>query len=206
MAIEVKICGLTNLDDARCALECGADYLGFVLFAGSPRGLDAAALRRIAEALPPDARKIAVFVNQPPAFVATVADDCGLYAVQIHGDETAAGFSDLRWPVWRAVALRDGGIRPSPDAWPAARYVVDAAAPGRYGGTGIAADWAAAARLAAGYPVMLAGGLTPDNVDEGVRFVRPLGVDVASGVEASKGRKDPAKVKAFIAAARRAMM
>jgi phosphoribosylanthranilate isomerase len=200
--IEVKICGLTNRDDALAALEAGADYLGFVLYSKSPRGIDAARLAQIVEGLPGTFRAVAVFVNEPRANVERLAGDCGLHAVQIHGDERSGGLASMAVPVWRALRISQGVCTPVPESWPAARYVVDAAAPGIYGGSGQVAEWSAARALAERYPVMLAGGLTPDNVADAIRAVRPVGVDVASGVEVTPGRKDWAKVRRFIAIAR----
>jgi phosphoribosylanthranilate isomerase len=199
---EVKICGLTNRDDAAAAAAAGADYLGFVLYSGSPRGITAMDLARILDKLENMGNLVGVFVNEPRASVEKTAVDCGLCAVQIHGDEGPEGFVDFPVPVWRAVCVEGSTASPSPRAWPAARYVVDAAVAGMYGGTGQAADRDAAARLAAELPVMLAGGLRPDNVAAAVRAVRPLGVDTASGVEAEPGKKDHAKLKAFIEAVR----
>lgn len=204
-ALHVKICGLTNGEDARAAIEAGADFLGFVLYAKSPRGITPIALRAIMAGFGNVTPKaIGVFVNETREVVVRIAQECGLHAVQIHGDEQATDFTALPVPVWRALSVRDGVVTPSPAAWSADRYVVDAAAPGQYGGTGLMADWTAAAALARRDRVMLAGGLTPENVAEAVRQVRPLGVDVSSGVEQSPGRKDLRKVAAFIAAARQA--
>jgi phosphoribosylanthranilate isomerase len=202
--IEIKICGLTNAEDALCALEAGADFLGFVLYAGSPRAISTADLARVLQRIGRPVRAVGVFVNTARAVVETVASDCGLCAAQIHGDEEAREFAGMPLPVWRAVAARQGRLRPEPAEWPAARYVVDAAPPGVYGGAGVKADWDAARTLARRVPVMLAGGLTPDNVAEAVRAVRPAGVDVSSGVERAPGRKDWDKVKSFIRAAREA--
>ncbi len=199
---EIKICGLTNLPDARMALDAGADYLGFVLYERSPRHIALGALRRLLERLPSGARAIAVFVNARRDLVESLARDCRLHAVQLHGDECPEDWSGLPVPVWRAVRLPHGRPVPAPDRWPAARYVLDAAAPGRYGGTGRTADWALAAKLATRTPLMLAGGLTPENVAEAIRIVAPLGVDTASGVEKTPGKKDFRKVAAFIEAAK----
>ncbi len=203
--LEIKICGLTSLADARLAHEAGADYLGFVLYAGSPRGLAPDAFRRLRDRLPAGTRAVAVLVNAARALADELAREGGLYAIQLHGDEAAAEWAGLPVPVWRAVRLRPGagaGLDPDPAGWPAARYVLDAAAPGRYGGTGLTVDWTRAAYAARRWPITLAGGLTPANVAEAVRTVRPAGVDTAGGVEAAPGRKDPRKVAAFIRAAR----
>ncbi|MBI2442085.1 MAG: phosphoribosylanthranilate isomerase [Lentisphaerae bacterium] len=201
---EIKICGLTNLADARMALDAGADYLGFVLYQRSPRCIAPKALRRLLDRLPRGAKAIAVLVNMPRRTVEALVRDCHLHAVQLHGNEPWADWLDLPIPVWRALRARKGRPDPAPARWPAERYVLDAAAPGRYGGTGRAADWRLAATLAHKLPLMLAGGLTPDNVAEAIRIVAPLGVDTASGVERAPGKKDHHKVAAFIQAAREA--
>ena len=204
MTIEVKICGLTSLDDSRAALEAGADYLGFVLYPPSPRSIAPDRVGAILRELP-GARAVGVLVNESRERAERLARDCGLCAVQIHGERgTAEEMGGLPVPVWRATKVEGGQWQPAPAEWPAARYVADATAPGLHGGTGVTADWAQAARLAARAPVMLAGGLTPENVAGAIRAVRPLGVDVASGVEAAAGRKDWDKMRRFIAAARRA--
>jgi phosphoribosylanthranilate isomerase len=196
--MDIKICGLTNYEDARAALALGADFLGFVLYAKSPRGIDVACLAAICRRLPAAARKIAVFVNEDPVRVREVALELGLFAVQIHGEEEKDCFWGRPVTVWRAVRHVAGAWQPDPARWIAQRLVVDAAAPRAYGGTGQVADWKAAARLAVERPVMLAGGLTPENVAEAIKAVQPLGVDVASGVEAAPGKKDKGKIKAFI--------
>ncbi len=201
--IDIKICGLTNLDDARAALEAGADFLGFVLYPKSPRGITATQLARLADALPREARLIGVFVNEARKTIERIAGACRLHAVQIHGDEPSEAFAGLAWPVWRAVRWQEAVWQPAPGAWNAERYVADAPSP-HYGGTGEQGDWGAAAALAREQRVMLAGGLTPDNVAEAIRAVRPLGVDVSSGVEQAPGRKDVRKVEEFVRRAREA--
>ena len=195
---EIKICGLTNIGDAEAALELGADFLGFVLYPDSPRGISPVQLLAILARLPEQAKAVGVFVNADREWVLTVARECGLAAVQLHGDETADKFRGLPMPIWRAVRRAGSEWRPSPGSWSAARYVIDAFAPAKYGGTGQLADWPAAAELAAGTCCMLAGGLTPENVADGIRVVRPKGVDVAGGVEAAPGRKDYVKMEAFV--------
>jgi len=201
--MDVKICGLTNLGDARGALDAGADYLGFVLYEKSPRSVTPMVLGDIVSALGDGARAIGVFVNESPQRVAEIVAECGLHGAQIHGDEEPVGFGDAAFPVWRAVWLKGGIVRPVPAAWKADRYVIDAAVPGQYGGSGVRADWDAAAEMAQGLPVMLAGGLTAANVADAVRAVRPLGVDVSSGVEREPGRKDLRAVCDFVKNAKR---
>jgi phosphoribosylanthranilate isomerase len=195
---EVKICGMTNRDDVMAALELGADYVGFVLYEKSPRGISASDMRQILEGIDVPLKAVAVFVNESRRNVEAIARDCALHAVQLNGDEKAGDFTDVPVPVWRAVRLRGQECSPDPGTFRAVRYVVDAVVPGMYGGTGVTADWDSAADLAASRPVMLAGGLDPDNVADAIRTVKPVGVDVASGVETEPGRKDRAKVRDFI--------
>ena len=206
MGLDIKICGLTNVDDAALACELGADFLGFVIYSRSPRAVTAATVTSIVKALPPETRCVGVFVNEPLDTVRRVVEDAGLYAAQIHGDESGAAFADVDFRLWRAVRMTGDRVSPEPSEWAnAQRLVVDAAPPGVYGGAGETADWPAAAVLARQQPVMLAGGLVPENVAEAVATVAPAGVDVSSGVEAEPGRKDPARLKAFIENARGAL-
>jgi len=204
MTVEVKICGTTRAEDAQAALDAGADYVGFVLYAGSPRCVSVTEMNRMLRALDGEVRAVGVFVNEARARVEEIAGECGLFAVQLHGDEDPEEFADMTVPVWRALRAGQGDPGSEAACWQAERYVVDAAVPGRYGGTGVTADWQAAATLAAGHPVMLAGGLTPENVAEAVRRVCPLGVDAVSGVESEPGRKDPVKLEAFVRRAKTA--
>lgn len=202
MVVEVKICGLTNEGDAQCAVDAGADYIGFVLYSRSPRGITAARMRTILDQLSGAWRAVGVFVNESPSRVAEIADQCGLHAVQIHGDEAPGDFRGLDVPVWRSVAPVGDDLGVAIDEWAAARYVVDAHVPEQYGGSGEMADWTAARRLAQQQPIMLAGGLTPANVNEAIRSVMPLGVDTSSGVEKQPGMKDHRKVNEFVATAK----
>ena len=190
---------MTNYDDVAAAVDCGADYIGFVIFDKSPRGISAGLMRRIIDQASFDFRAVAVFVNESKEFMETVASDCGLFAVQLHGKENAADFDDFQPRIWRTIWAGDDQRYPVvPEEWNSERYVVDAAVPGMYGGTGTRADWSAAADIVRKHPVMLAGGLTPLNVAEAIAAVNPLGVDVASGVEAEPGLKDHKKIKIFI--------
>ncbi len=204
--MKIKICGMTQLDDALAALRYGADYLGFVFYAGSSRAVTSEQVRQITRHLPNETQTVGVFVDVTASAARVIADECRLTVIQLHGREHARDFHDFPLPVWRAVQFRDGDPFPSPDQWPAARYVADrrAEGAGHTGGTGLVTDWAAAARLAASVPVMLAGGLTPHNVAAAVAKVRPYGVDTAGGVEipGKPGYKDHAIMRRFIEIAR----
>lgn len=202
----VKICGITNAEDAALAVSAGADALGFVFHAKSPRAVEPAVVRRIVAGLPPFVLAVGVFVNEDAKRVRDIMDDCGLALAQLHGEETAAYCETLGRPALKAFRLRGpqsllslaefkgrAGIR---------GFVLDAYSEAAYGGTGALADWSLAAVVAKTVPVILAGGLTPENVREAIGTVRPYGVDVSSGVEAAPGRKDPRKIEAFIRAAK----
>ena len=201
----IKICGLTRWEDAEAALALGADYVGFVLYSGSPRAITALKLAQILDAVPAKKKAIGVFVNESRAAVDKIVADCDLYAVQLNGDENQSEFEGLGVPLWRSVRLEGDVCNPFPEEWSADRYVVDSSVSGLYGGTGKKADWKAAVAFAARYSTMLAGGLTPGNVAAAVKAVRPIGVDVASGVEKIHGIKDHAKMAAFIGNAGRAV-
>ena len=197
-AVEVKICGLTNRDDALAALEYGSDYIGFVLYKASVRGITPIKMAGILDRIDTPYKAVGVFVNSSRSDVEKIALDCNLHAVQLHGDEKAGDFEDMPVPVWRSLCMGDKGLVGDCDAWDAERYVVDAEVKGMYGGTGVTADWEMAAEFAASHKVMLAGGLSSVNVSDGIKSVKPLGVDTASGVEAYPGKKDLGKVREFI--------
>ena len=146
-----------------------------------------------------------MFVNSSAEDVRAIAGDCAVRAVQLHGDEDVDAFADGTVPLWRAVRLREGKCLPATELWDVDRFLVDADVPGQYGGTGQLADWEASSELAMKHRVMLSGGLTAETVEEAICQVKPLGVDVSSGVEASPGKKDRNLVRAFIEAAMRAM-
>lgn len=198
MNIEIKICGLTNVDDVKAAIDFGADYFGFILYQQSPRSITPSALNGILDKTNIAEKAIAVFVNESREIIEKTARDCGLYAVQLHGDEDIDSFNDMPVQIWRAVKYQEDIFVPDPEKWEANRYLIDAAVPGMHGGTGVIADWEESAKLAEKLPVMLGGGLTPDNVADAIRIVNPLGVDTASGVESEPGKKDRAKLKLFI--------
>jgi len=198
VSFEIKICGITNVADARAAQALGVDYLGFVLYPGSPRAVTAEQVASILSELDQPCKAVGVFVNRPRPAVEAVAEQCGLWAVQVHGDETAAAFTGTSLRIWRALKMEPEGVVPEPAAWRADRYIVDSAVTGAYGGTGVTADWAAAHEVAQAYPVLLAGGLKPQNVAAAIRAVSPRGVDVSSGIELRPGKKDLAMMELFV--------
>jgi phosphoribosylanthranilate isomerase len=197
----VKVCGITRLVDAEAAIAFGAGALGFVFWPKSPRFIDPFRARAIIAALPPLVATVGVFVNQPADYANGVASLVGLSAVQLHGDETAAFAGLMRRPVIKAIAIDGVGAdlgRPGVDGWSErVTVLLDAHDPEQRGGTGRTIDWAMAAAIAGARRVLLAGGLTPENVAEAVRSVQPFGIDVSSGVEAKPGVKDHGRLRAF---------
>ena len=199
----VKVCGITRIEDARHAVNHGATALGFVLWPQSPRFVSSRKVAEIVAALPAEVTTVGVFVNEPPEGIALTMARTGLTAVQLHGDEPSTYASVLEWPVLRSVTL--GNADEVLDAWPEkTTFLVDAADPRRRGGTGQAVDWTRAAEMAKRRRLVLAGGLTPENVAEAIVAVHPYGVDVSSGVEDAPGMKNARKVTRFLANARKA--
>ena len=204
--MKVKICGITNEEDARVAVEAGADALGFILYRKSPRFVESAVVKRIINGLPPFVASVGVFVNEDAAAVRQIMDECGLTLAQLHGDESSAYCEGLGRPTMKALRLKDRGtflaLAEFQGRANVRAFVLDAFSDQAYGGTGQTIDWTLAAEAAHASRVLLAGGLTPDNVAEAIRQVRPYGVDVSSGVEVRPGQKDHTKVQAFIQAVR----
>ena len=199
----VKICGITRQEDAEAAVEAGANALGFVFRPESPRFIDPYRARAIVQTLSPFVTPVGVFVNQPREHLARVASLAHLGAVQMHGDETVDEALAVRRPVIKALTLEEASHADRLNAWPAqVTLLLDVHDPVRRGGTGRTIDWTAAAAIAAHRRVLLAGGLSPDNVVEAVARVRPYGIDVSSGVESSPGRKDQGRLRALFEALR----
>jgi phosphoribosylanthranilate isomerase len=191
----VKICGVTRVDDALAAVEAGANAIGFVFWPESPRFVDPYRARAIAAQLPPFVTAVGLFVNQPAAYVNGVASLVRLGAVQLHGDETPSFASAVTAPVIKALPVV------AADAWPLeTTLLLDAHDPVKRGGTGRTIDWSAAAAVAVRRRVLLAGGLTPDNVADAIVQVRPFGIDVSSGVEYAPGIKDHRRIRALFEA------
>ncbi len=207
--MHIKICGLTTLDDAQAAIAAGADYLGFNFYPASPRYLKPETCAEILNQLRArraHVRTVGIFVNETPAQVRAVLDLCGLDLAQLHGAEPPEILQALWGRAYKAFRGAGQAHAAYAAAGPGApAFLVDAYAPQAFGGTGQVADWPAAQALAAHYPLFLAGGLTPENVAEAVRQVKPWGVDVASGVEDAPGKKDAKKIKDFVAAAKGAL-
>lgn len=214
----VKICGTTSLEDARLAVEAGADALGFV-FAESRRRVTPEAVREIVAQLPPEVEKVGVFVNEPAEHIRAIVAQSGLTAVQLHGDENP-DFARRLFPwqgtrracrIFKAVAVRPGfeaDALPFTELNTVDALLLDAYSPAARGGTGQAFDSqlasTASPRLALRAKLILAGGLDSESVGTGIRLIRPWGVDVVTGVESAPGKKDPEKLRAFVAAVRQA--
>jgi len=203
MPAKVKICGITNLPDGLAAAEAGADALGFMFWDGSPRRVSLETAAGIIRALPPFIIKVGVFVNAPTDLVYRAIGECGLSLLQFHGDETPDYCLQFGLMSMKAFRIRDAESLRALPAYRTEAWLLDAFSAETPGGTGERFDWDLAVHARElGRPIFLAGGLTPANVGEAVRKVRPYAVDVSSGVESAPGKKDPAKVKAFIQAVR----
>ena len=229
MSVKVKICGITNLADALVAAEAGADALGLMFCEASPRHVSLAQAASLISRVPAPVTFVGVFVNPTPEQVRQAIEECGLDTLQFHGEETPEFLAALELEKCFARRLTPGLVRKrfSPDERPirtikafrlreaaslsalrqyaADLWLLDSFVPGQRGGTGARFDWDLAVQARQfGRPIVLAGGLTPENVAEAVRKVQPYAVDVSSGVESTPGRKDPQKVRAFIRAAKAA--
>ena len=202
-AVRSKICGITRIEDALAAVEAGADAIGFVFYAKSPRAVSVQQAREIIKALPPFVTTVGLFVNASRCELGEILDAVPLDLLQFHGDETAEECEGWQRPYIKALRVKAGDdIAAAVDAYPSASGVLlDTYVEGVPGGTGEAFDWSLIPQ-GLSKPLILAGGLTPENVAGAVAQVKPYAVDVSGGVEASKGIKDHAKVQAFIGAVR----
>ena len=203
MSTRVKICGITSLADAQVAVSAGADALGFMFYDQSPRYIPTITAAEISRALPPFTLRVGVFVNPSEELVFRAIGDCGLSLLQFHGDEPPAFCTQFGLMSMKAFRIRDAGSLKALPEYPTDAWLLDAFASDALGGTGEKFNWDLAREVPRlGKPVFLAGGLTPENVAEAIRTVEPFGVDVSSGVESAPGKKDHAKVRAFIKAAK----
>jgi phosphoribosylanthranilate isomerase len=202
---QVKICGITNLADAQAAVEAGADVLGFIFYEKSPRHIAIPAAAKISKQLPPFVLRVGVFVNASEELVRHAIGECGLGLLQFHGDETPEFCTQFGLMSMKAFRIRDAESLKALTKYPTEAWLLDAYSAENPGGTGEQFNWDLAVEAQKfGKPVFLAGGLTPENVAAAVRKVQPFGVDVSSGVESSPGKKNHAKVRAFIANVRQA--
>jgi phosphoribosylanthranilate isomerase len=197
----IKFCGITSLSDARLAVEAGAWALGTILWPGSERRCDPAEAARIAGELRRQAAIAGVFVNQPLDEVIGLADGIGLSLVQLHGDEGPSFCAEVARrtgaKVIKAARIRSGSDVQAMEAFHTDFHLLDTHRAGQYGGTGETFDWELVRLRRTSVPLILSGGLTPENVAAAIEAVHPFAVDVASGTEASPGVKDPAKLRAF---------
>lgn len=198
----IKICGTTNLVDALIAVEAGADALGFIFVPNTPRYLHPDEAAKIIEDLPPFITTVGLFVNAEQSEINKVANDCSLDAIQLHGEETPELCLSLKRKVVKAFRVKDESNLSRLGDFRVSAYLLDSYVRGAMGGTGRVFDWNLAVKARQYGRIILAGGLNPENIASAIMQVRPYGVDVSSGVEICPGRKDPAKIKAFIDAAR----
>jgi phosphoribosylanthranilate isomerase len=199
-AVRIKVCGLTRIEDVAAAADAGVDAVGFVLWPGSPRATTVATAARLGAVLPPWTTRVGVFVAASVAAVGAAIREAGLGAVQLHGIADPAPYLALSVPILWSSALRESA--PDPTAPPGTTLMIDAYDPRRHGGTGRAVDWTRAAAIVRRERLVLAGGLTVDNVAAAIAVVQPYGIDVSSGVEDAPGIKSATRLRAFVAAAR----
>ncbi|HEY2733597.1 MAG TPA: phosphoribosylanthranilate isomerase [Polyangiales bacterium] len=200
----VKICGVTSVEDAQLCVEAGADAIGLNFWAGSPRCVSSDVARAIRAALPPHVLCVGVFVDADHDELLRVKREVGLGCLQLHGDESAELVTRLLPHAYKAIRVRAESVHDDVARYPGEHVLLDAYVPGAHGGTGARFDWHLAAGFVTTRKITLAGGLHPDNVIEAIHSVRPFCVDVASGVELTPRRKDPARVRSFVSRAKNA--
>lgn len=201
--MRIKICGITTIDDALLAAEAGADAVGFIFVENTPRYVTPDVAAAIIAELPAFVTPVGVFWDHPTGHVKAIAETCGLAVLQLHGVETPEVVAEHRLPTIKTIKISAPGDLPKMAAYPSSTVLLDSPARWSEGGEArVPISWEVARAAAAERRILLAAGLTPDNVATAVRVVRPYGVDVNSGVEARPGRKDPDKVRRFIEAAR----
>ena len=207
MSVRVKICGITNTEDALTAVNAGADALGFMFYEPSPRCVTRAQASAVLRTLPPFVARVGVFMNPSEEEVRRVVAECGIDTLQFHGEEAPEFCRRFGLRVIKAFRVRDAESLRATHAYPTEAWLLDSFVAGQSGGTGERFDWDLAADATRrSRQVILAGGLTPENAAAAVLKVRPYALDVSSGVESVPGKKDPAKVRAFIAAAKNALV
>lgn len=204
--MKIKICGVTNAEDAALCVEAGADALGFNFVEGTPRFVTAARAAAIVAGLPPFVTPVGIFWDHAPGHVKAVAEESGLRALQFHGDEPPEALAEHRLPVIKTIKVAGEADLERMARYEPAAFLLDSTARWSEGEARVPISWTVARRaVAMGRRVILAAGLTPDNVAAAIGVVGPYAVDVASGVEAAPGRKDPDKVRRFVREARAAL-
>jgi len=203
MSVKVKICGITSIADGQAAAEAGADMIGLMFYEQSLRHIALATAVEISRALPPFVLRVGVFVNPDEALVTRAIAECGLNLLQFHGDEPSDFCTQFGVMSLKALRVRDAETLNQLANFHTDAFLLDAYSKGGRGGTGEKFNWDLAIEAQKfGKPIFLAGGLTPENVADAVKKVKPFAVDVSSGVESAPGKKDAAKVRAFVAAVR----
>lgn len=201
---EIKICGITDPDDALAACEAGVDALGFIFYPKSPRCVSPGRAREIIAALPRTVAKVGVFVNDDPERIEEIAEVCGLDLLQLHGDETPKFCQQFPSSmVIKALSPRTAADLKGIVDYPVRAVLVDAFAPGLYGGTGKVSNWELARTIGESVPLILSGGLNSSNIQDAIASVSPRSVDINSGVESVPGRKDHDRVREIIEMIRR---
>lgn len=197
--MKVKVCGITCYEDASMALDQGVDALGFNFFPRSPRYVDPAEARRILRRLPPFLAAVGLFVNASAKEAAKIAGTAGVQILQLHGNESPEYCRQLTgWPLIKALRIGSEPVEENLSEFPVRAFLLDAKDDALFGGTGKSFDWSRATEIRSLRPIILAGGLKPENVGEAIRIVKPYAVDVCSGVERAPGKKDAGKLNEFM--------
>lgn len=195
--VKVKICGITNIEDALAAVDYGADVLGFIFFDKSPRYIAPEKAKEIISSLPPFVTTAGVFVNEGPARIKEIMGTSGLNILQLHGEETPDA-CEVWHRVIKAFRVRDFTDLKPFESYRVSAFLLDTYTPESFGGTGQTFNWDIAVEAKRFGRIVLSGGLNPDNVEKAIRWVNPYAVDVCSGIEKGKGKKDLGKMRAFI--------
>ena len=196
--VKVKICGMTNLKDVKVAVDGGVDAVGFIFYKKSPRSVTMQAVRKIVLELPPFVDSVGVFVNETAEQINKIADSCNLDRIQLHGNESPTFCKKIRRRVIKAIRVKDIQSLKKLSDYPVSSFLLDTFSEDQYGGTGRVFDWNLAYPAKKYGPIILAGGLTPNNVRQAIQRIQPYGVDVCSGVESQPGIKDHKKMQTFL--------
>ncbi len=196
--VKVKICGMTNLKDVKVAVDSGVDAVGFIFYKKSPRSVTMQVVKEIVLELPPFVDSVGVFVDETAEQINKIADRCNLDRVQLHGDESPAFCKKIHRRVIKAIRVKDIQSLKKLSDYPVSSFLLDTFSEDQYGGTGRVFDWNLAYPAKKYGPIILAGGLTPNNVRQAIQRIQPYGVDVCSGVESQPGIKDHKKMQIFL--------